>query len=153
MLGLKEHKRATNFLWQANTSYLSNPSRYVSQLNLFHEELLYPIFVDKLKLKNTREEAAKVALRNRIEMIQKEVLQKGKPKLGTFASALLECNDLRAKSTESHTRLHGLLDPTNPISWHERNALKKKLCGAYQELTDWLYFDEKCDQQIESDLA
>ncbi|MEP0885634.1 RNA-directed DNA polymerase [Trichocoleus sp. ST-U3] len=131
LLGAEEHIRAANFLWQSNRSYLSNPTRYVSQLHLFHEELLYPIFVEKLKFKNTREEAAKIAMRNRIEMIQKEVLQKGEVKLGNFASMLLACNDLRAKSTESHTRLHGILDPTNPISWHERDSSKSN----YVELT------------------
>jgi hypothetical protein len=54
-----EYNRAENFLWQADKSYLSNPSRYVSQLDLFHEELLYPILVDKLKLKTSRKKLQK----------------------------------------------------------------------------------------------
>ncbi|NJM76990.1 MAG: hypothetical protein HC852_15880 [Acaryochloridaceae cyanobacterium RU_4_10] len=72
LLGAKEHARASGFLWQAEQSYLSNPSRYVSQLNLFHEELLYPIFVDKLQLKASKEEAKTVALRNKLDMILKK---------------------------------------------------------------------------------
>lgn len=138
MLGEKEHKRAASFLWQAERSYLSNPSRYVSQLNLFHEELLYPIFVDKLQIKSTREDAKAVALRNKLDMILKKIQIEGEPKLGTFISVLLDCNDLRSRGTEAHTRLHGSLDFTNPIDWHQRDSLKKRLCGAYQELADWL---------------
>lgn len=69
----KEHKRAANFLWQAEKSYLSNPSRYISQLNLFHEELLYPIVVDKLKLKNSRDEVKGIVWRDRLFMIQKKI--------------------------------------------------------------------------------
>ena len=131
MLGEKEHKRASGFLWQAETSYLSNPSRYVSQLNLFHEELLYPIFVDKLQLKSSKEDAKSVALRNKLDMILKKIQSEGEPKIGTFISVLLDCNDLRAKGTEAHTRLHGSLDFTTSMDWHQRDSLKKRLCGAY----------------------
>jgi hypothetical protein len=138
LLGAKEHARASSFLWQAEQSYLSNPSRYVSQLNLFHEELLYPIFVDKLQLKASKEEAKTVALRNKLDMILKKIQSDNDLKLGTFISVLLDCNDLRAKGTEAHTRLHGSLDFTTPIHWHQRDLLKKRLFGAYQELVDWL---------------
>ncbi len=138
MLGEKEHKRAASFLWQAEKSYLSNPSRYVSQLNLFHEELIYPIVVDKLKLKNSKDEIKGVVWRDRLHMVQKKIKDEGNPKLGTFISVLIDCNDLRAGGTEAHTRLHGSLDFTSPIDWHQRDSLKKRLCGAYQELADWL---------------
>ncbi|WP_292736327.1 RNA-directed DNA polymerase [Nostoc sp. JL31] len=130
-----EYKRATEFLWQSDKSYLPNPSRYVSQLDLFHEELLYPIIVDKLKLKPSREDVLKMALPDRMEYIHTQLQEK---KLSIFATALLKCHKLRSLSTEAHTRLHKILDPTNPVGWHERDALKKYLCGAYQELVDWL---------------
>ncbi|MDZ7964933.1 MAG: hypothetical protein RM368_08135 [Nostoc sp. DedSLP03] len=130
-----EYKRATKFLWQSDKSYLPNPSRYVSQLDLFHEELLYPIIVDKLKLKPSREDVLKMALPDRMEYIHTQLQEK---KLSIFATALLKCHKLRSSSTEAHTRLHKILDPTNPVGWHERDALKKYLCGAYQELVDWL---------------
>ncbi len=128
-----EYNRATNFLWQADKSYLSNPSRYVSQLDLFHEELLYPILVDKLKLKNSKEEVAKMSLPSRMGHIQSQEQQ-----LGIFASALLKCHDLRSTSTEAHTRLHKILDATNPVNPHQRDVIKKQLYGAYQQLVDWL---------------
>jgi retron-type reverse transcriptase len=137
LLGL-EYNRAANFLWQAQMSYLPNPSRYVSQLDLFHEELLYPIIVDRLKLKNSRDEAVKMALPSRMEHIRSKEQQ-----LGIFASALLKCHDLRSTSTEAHTRLDKVLDPTNPVNWRQRDALKKQLYGAYQQLVDWLLVDNK----------
>ncbi|YAF94929.1 MAG: hypothetical protein AB3A66_20440 [Nodularia sp. CChRGM 3473] len=59
-------------------------------------------------------------------------------KLCIFASGLLKCHKLRSSSTEAHTRLDKILDPTNPVGWHERDVLKNQLCGAYQELVDWL---------------
>ena len=127
-----EYRRATNFLWQAENSYLSNPSRYVSQLDLFHEELLYPILVDKLKLKSTKSELAKVEFANRIEM-----LARSKQELTTFAGAIAACRKLRA-NPETHSRFHRELTYTKSITWRERNGLKKKLCGGYQELIDWM---------------
>lgn len=133
-----EYNRAENFLWQADKSYLSNPSRYVSQLDLFHEELLYPLLVDKLKLKTSREEVAKVSLPDRMKHIQSQ-----EQRLRIFSSGLLKCHDLRSASTEAHTRLDKILDRTNPVDWHQRNALKNQLCGAYQELVDWLSADKK----------
>ncbi|MBE9207791.1 hypothetical protein IQ244_14940 [Nostoc sp. LEGE 06077] len=137
LLGL-EYKRATDFLWQSEKSYLSNPSRYVSQLDLFHEELLYPILVDKLKWKPNREDIAKVSLPDRMKHIQSKEQQ-----LQIFASNLLKCHQLRSSSTEAHTRLDKILDPTNPIKWNERDTLKKQLCGAYQELVDWLIIQSR----------
>lgn len=133
-----EYKRATDFLWQSEKSYLSNPSRYVSQLDLFHEELLYPILVDKLKWKTTREDIAIVSLPDRMKYIQRE-----KEELRIFASNLLKCHQLRSSSTEAHTRLNKILDRTNPVKWQERDTLKKQLCGAYQELVDWLITQSK----------
>ncbi|MEH2276724.1 MAG: RNA-directed DNA polymerase [Nostoc sp.] len=132
LLGLA-YQRATDFLWQSDKSYLSNASRYASQLDLFHEELLYPILVEKLKLKPSREDVAKMSLPSRMQHIHSQ-----EQKLRIFASGLLKCHDLRSSSIEAHTRLDKILDPTNPVSWHERDALKKQLCGAYQELVDWL---------------
>jgi hypothetical protein len=137
LLGL-EYARAADFLWQAQMSYLPNPSRYVSQLDLFHEELLYPIIVDRLKLKNSRDEVAKMALPSRMEHIRSKEKQ-----LGIFTSALLKCHDLRSGSTEAHTRLDKVLDPTNPVNWRQRDALRKQLDGAYQQLGEWLLFDNE----------
>lgn len=127
-----EYRHATKFLWQAENSYLSNPSRYVSQLDLFHEELLYPILVDKLKLKNSKSELAKVEFTNRIEM-----LAKNKQELTTFAGAIAACRKLRA-NPETHSRFHRELTYTRSITWRERNGLKRKLSGGYQELIDWM---------------
>jgi retron-type reverse transcriptase len=127
-----DHQRASDFLWCAQNSYLVNPSRYVSQIGMFHEELLYPIMVDKLRLKGTREELAKVELTNRLDFLQSHT--KG---LAAFAGGLIACHSLRA-NPETHTRLHSELTQTTPITWRQRDALKMKLQGAYQELVDWM---------------
>jgi hypothetical protein len=127
-----EYDRAAQFLWTAENSYLVNPSRYVSQLDLFHEELLYPIMVDELRLKSSRAELAKLELTNRIEHLQKQ-----KRELATFSGALLACRRLRA-NPETHTRLHHQWTVTNPVSWQQRDGLKKMLSGGYQELADWV---------------
>lgn len=128
----QDYDRAARFLWQAENSFLANASRYVSQLDLFHEELLYPILVDKLSLKETRHELAQVEWTNRIELLLKQQRE-----LASFAGALLECRRLRA-NPETHTRLHKELTRTSFVSWRQRSALKKKLCAGYQELTDWI---------------
>lgn len=128
----QDYDRAARFLWQAAHSYLTNSSRYVSQLNLFHEELLYPILIDKLNVKLTRHELAHVELGNRIDMLQKQ-----KKELANFVGALLDCHRLRA-NPETHSRLHRELTETRDVTWPARNALKKKLCAGYQELVDWL---------------
>jgi hypothetical protein len=128
-----DYKRAADFLWQAQVSFLANPSRYVSQLDLFHEELLFPILVDKINWKSSKAELVKVSLPDR--MLQ---LTKNKNNLTVFVGALLDCHHLRSSCTEAHTRLHGVIDITNPVGWRQRNALKKKLSAGYQELTDWL---------------
>lgn len=128
-----DYKRGADFLWQAQISFFTNPSRYVSQLDLFHEELLFPILVDKVKWKNSKAELVKVALPDRMTQ-----LTKNKNNLTVFVGALLDCHHLRSSCTEAHTRLHGVMDVTNPVSWRQRNALKKKLYAGYQELTDWL---------------
>jgi hypothetical protein len=122
---------AAKFLNIATGSYLVNPSRYVSQLNLFHEELLYPIMVDKLKLKNTKEELALVEFGNRLDML------KAKRELAVFCGAVLSCNTLRA-NPETHGRLHRQLTETSPVSPKQRDALKKSLCAGYQELVSWI---------------
>ncbi len=127
-----DYDRAALFLWRAENSYLVNPSRYVSQIDLFHEELLYPILVDKLTVKSTRQELAQVELANRIEMLQKQ-----KKQLASFVGALFESHRLRA-NPETHTRLHRGLTATNMVTWQQRNALKKRLSAGYQELADWL---------------
>ncbi len=127
-----EYERTAEFLWQAQMSYLINPSRYVSQLDLFHEELLSPLLVDKLKWKASRQELVKVSLPDR--MI---ALRNNHDKLSVFASALIECHRLRSRCTEAHTRLEKVTDPTAPITWRQRNELRKNLCGAYQELSTW----------------
>lgn len=124
--------RAADFLWTAENSYLANASRYVSQLDLFHEELLYPIMVDKLQLKTSREELAKVELTNRLDLLQRQ-----KRELGAFVGALLACRRLRA-NPETHSRLHHQLTVTSPVSWRQRDGLKKTLSGGYQELVDWI---------------
>ncbi|HSX80871.1 MAG TPA: hypothetical protein VLQ80_20170, partial [Candidatus Saccharimonadia bacterium] len=128
----QDYGRAARFLWQAEHSYLTNSSRYVSQLNLFHEELLYPILIDKLNVKPTRHELAHVELGNRIDMLQKQ-----KKELANFVGGLLDCHRLRA-NPETHSRLHRELTETRDVTWQARNALKKKLCAGYQELVDWL---------------
>jgi hypothetical protein len=129
----KDYGRAAHFLWWAEVSYLTNPSRYVTQLDLFHEELLYPILIDKLNVKPTRHELAHhVELGNRIDMLQKQ-----KKELANFVGALLDCHRLRA-NPETHSRLHRELTETRDVTWQARNALKKKLCAGYQELVDWL---------------
>jgi len=127
-----DYRVATERLWKAENSYLVNIDRYISQLDLFHEELLYPILVDILKIKPTREELAKVELTNRIE-----TLIKNKKELIGFGGALQECRLLRA-NPEMHTRLHHQLIVTSSVSWQQRNALKKKLIAGYQELVNWL---------------
>ena len=124
---------ASEFLWQAQNSFLVNPSRYVSQLDLFHEELLFPILVDKLRWKLTREELVKVELGNRIEYLSKNVRA-----LGSFGDALRQCHDLRCSCTEAHTRLHRQLTATSPVTWRKRDGLRKHLRAGYQELVDWL---------------
>jgi retron-type reverse transcriptase len=127
-----EYNRAASFAWQAERSYLTNPSRFVSQLDLFHEEMLFFILVDKLKWKS-KDELVKVALPDRISH-----LIKNKTELATFGAALQSCHQLRSSCTEAHTRLHKVLDVTNPINWRQRNELKKKLCAGYQELVVWI---------------
>ena len=127
-----DYDRAAQFLWRAEKSYLVNSSRYVAQLDLFHEELLYPILVDKLRLKATRQDLAQIELSNRIEMLQKQ-----KKELASFAGALIDCRRLRA-NPEIHTRLHRELTETRSVTWQQRNVLKKKLGAGYQELIDWL---------------
>lgn len=127
------YERATNFLWDAERSFLINPSRYVSQLDLFHEELIYPLMVDVLRLKESYEELSRTDFPDRLKMIQKGVSE-----LSTFSSALLRCHALRSQSTEAHTRLHRCLDYTVPIDLRKRDNLKKSLCAAYQELSSYL---------------
>jgi retron-type reverse transcriptase len=128
-----EYERAAKFLWQAQTSFLSNPSRYVAQLDLFHEEILFPLLVDKLKWKANRQDLAKVSLPDRMVY-----LRNNHEYVSVFASAILECHRLRSSCTEAHTRLDKVTDITSPITWRQRNELKKNLCGAYQELSTWL---------------
>lgn len=141
-----EYSRAGDFLLQAQLSYLSNPSRYVSQLNLFHEELLFPILVDRLNWKSSRGEVVKVALPDRMKY-----LQKNRNQLSTFANELLACHDLRSSSTEAHTRLHQVLETTSPISWRQRDGIKRKLCGAYQDFADWLSTERKSQTHLDED--
>jgi hypothetical protein len=131
-LGGSHYDRAADFLWHAENSYFANPSRYVSQLDLFHEELLYPILVDKMRWKGTDHELARVDLGDRIEY-----LAKNKKELAAFGSALVECHRLRCSCPESHTRLHKELTATAPVDWRQRDGLKKRLVAAYQELTEW----------------
>jgi hypothetical protein len=128
-----EYERASNFLWQAQISYLTNPSRFVSQLDLFHEELLFSLLIDKLKWKASRQELVQVSLPDRMTY-----LRNNHGSLSVFASALIECHLLRSSCTEAHTRLERVTDATAPITWRQRNGLKKNLCGAYQELSTWL---------------
>ncbi len=128
-----EYERAADFLWQAQNSYLVNPSRYVSQLDLFHEELLFPILVDRLRWKSDRAELAKVAFPDRMES-----LRKTKNELAVFADTLLECHRLRSSCTEAHTRLEKVMDRTSPVNSRQRDSLKKSLCAGYQQLADWL---------------
>lgn len=128
-----DYTRAASFLWQAQTSFLINPSRYVSQLDLFHEELLYPLLVDKIKWKANRMELASVAYPDRIKY-----LVNNEKKLIVFAGTIQECHQIRSSCSEAHTRLDKVLDPTSPVNWSMRNEVKKKLCGAYQELATWL---------------
>jgi hypothetical protein len=127
------YKRASQFLWDSERSFLTNPSRYVSQLDLFHEELLYPLIVDVAGLSDSYENLSKIAFPDRLRIIQKQV-----PELSTFASAGLQCHTLRSKSTEAHTRIHKCLDPTVPVNAKQRDNLKKTLCAAYQELMSYL---------------
>ncbi len=127
------YERAIVFLWDAERSFLVNPSRYVSQLDLFHEELVYPLMVDILKLKESHENLSGITFPDRLKIIQK-----GVPELSTFSSALLRCHALRSQSTEAHTRLHRCLDYTVPIDIRKRDDLKKSLCAAYQELSSYL---------------
>jgi len=129
------YKRAADFLWQSENSYLSNPSRYVSQLDLFHETLLFPLLVDKLAAKSSYQELTNVELTNRIEMLGNK-----EPRLTTFVGSIKECRRLRA-NPETHSRFHRQLTYTNPITWQQRNALKRRLIGGYQELTQWLEED------------
>jgi hypothetical protein len=128
-----DYERASEFLWQAENSYLVNPSRYVSQLDLFHEEVLYPILVDKLHWKGTRGELAQVAFPDRARYFLAN-----KVELASFGSAVLECHRLRSSCSEAHTRLHRQLITTSPITWRQRDGLKKRLGAGYQELVDWL---------------
>jgi len=128
-----DYERASEFLWQAENSYLVNPSRYVSQLDLFHEELLYPILVDKLYWKSTRDELAQVAFPDRVRYFLAH-----KVGLASFGSAVFKCHHLRSSCPEAHTRLHRQLIATSPITWRQRNGLKKRLGAGYQELADWL---------------
>lgn len=128
-----DYERAANFLWQAQISYLSNPSRYVSQLDLFHEEILFPLLVDKLKWKPNKQDLAKVSLPDRMTY-----LRNNHENISVFASAILECHRLRSSCTEAHTRLDKVTDITSPVTWRQRNEMKKNLCGAYQELSTWL---------------
>lgn len=128
-----DYDRANSFLWQAQTSYMTNPSRYVSQLDLFHEEILFPILVDKLKWKANKEELVKISLPDRMNY-----LRNNHSELTVFASAISECHRLRSSCTEAHTRLDKVTDITSPVTWRQRNDLKKNLSGAYQELSTWL---------------
>ncbi|MFZ2489765.1 MAG: RNA-directed DNA polymerase [Anaerolineae bacterium] len=128
-----DYDRAAYFLWQAQLSFLTNPSRYVSQLDLFHEEILFPLLVDKLKWKPNKEDLVKVSLPDRMTYLRNNHVD-----VSVFASTILECHTLRSGCTEAHTRLDKVTDITSPVSWRQRNALKKNLCGAYQELSTWL---------------
>ncbi len=87
---------------------------------------------DKLKLKTSKSELAKVEFTNRIQM-----LAKNKQELITFAGAIGACRKLRA-NPETHSRFHRELTYTRSITWRERNGLKRKLSGGYQELIDWM---------------
>ncbi|MEO7840386.1 MAG: RNA-directed DNA polymerase [Anaerolineales bacterium] len=115
-----DYDRAVNFLWQAQTSYLSNASRYVSQLDLFHEEILFPLLVDKLKWKASRQDLAMVSLPDRMTYLRNNHVN-----ISVFASTLLECHRLRSRCTEAHTRLDKVTDITSPVTWRQRNELKK----------------------------
>ncbi len=126
------YEKTADFLWEAENSYYSNPSRYVSQLDLFHEELLYPIMVDILKITSTKEDLAKVEAANRIE-----TLRKNEPNLVAFSGSIGECKKMRA-NPETHTRFHKQLTHTSKITWQERDRLKKILAGGYQQLISWL---------------
>jgi len=128
-----DYERAANFLWQAQISYLSNPSRYVSQLDLFHEEILFPLLVDKLKWKSSKQDLAQVSLPDRMIYLRNK-----HESMSVFAGAILECHRLRSSCTEAHTRLDKVTDITSPVTWRQRNEMKKNLCGAYQELSTWL---------------
>ena len=130
------YERTARFLWQAEASLLSNPSRFVSQLDLFHEELLYPIIVNKLQVKKTYAELALVEFYDRIAM-----LDKSEPRLATFAGAIAECRRLRA-NPETHSRFHREVTYTNPISWRQRDNLRRRLIGGYQELVEWISIKE-----------
>jgi hypothetical protein len=127
-----EYEHVSNFLWQAESSFLTNPSRYVSQLDLFHEELTSAIMVDKLQIKSSRHELAQVEWSNRIDM-----LQKNKEELRTYAGAIAACRRLRA-NPETHARFHREVKYTSPISWRQRDNLKAMLRGGYQELVNWI---------------
>jgi hypothetical protein len=108
-------------------------SRYVSQLDLFHEELLYPILVDKIQWKTTREDVALTAFPDRMMYLQNK-----KRELSLFANALADCHILRSSCTEAHTRLHRALGQTTPVDYQQRDRLKQKLIAGYQQLVDWL---------------
>lgn len=127
-----EYERASHFLWQAEISYYPNPSRYVSQLDLFHEELLYPILVDILQVKNARDELAKVELTDRIKMLSSK-----EQDLAAFAGAIGACRKLRA-NPETHSRFHGELTYTSNVTWRQRDRLMRTLAGGYQQLVSWL---------------
>jgi hypothetical protein len=127
------YDRAVGFLWQANRSFLVNPSRFVSQIDLFHEELLFFILVDKLQWKNSDQDLVLAPFPNRIKY-----LVNSKSELRNLSVAMQTCHKLRSSCTEAHTRLHQVVATTQPISISQRDALKKNLLAGYQELTNWV---------------
>lgn len=131
------YKIASRKLWHSNLEFLANSDRYVTQLDQFHEEMLTPILVDILKLKNTREELlSQVEFGKRIEMLT-SFSSKNNNLLGVFAGAVQECRSLR-RNPETHPRLHRNLSETTNVNWRQRNSLKKKIMAGYQELVIWL---------------
>lgn len=133
-----DYEAASAFLRQAQTSFLVNPSRYISQLDLFHEELMYPIMVDKLQIRATRTELALATLGSRIDMLNKSKEGQG---LRTFVGAIATCHQLRA-NPETHSRFHNNLNHTARIKPRQRDNLKTQLRGGYQQLVNWM--EEGC---------
>lgn len=130
------YKLAAYKLWQSKLEYLVNPDRHVNQLDQFNEELIAPIIVDVLGLKNSREELALVEYGDRIKMLRD--FSKSKDNLlGAFISGIQECRLLR-RNPETHPRLHRVLPETTHVDWRQRDLLRKKLIAGYQELVNWL---------------
>ena len=130
------YKLAVDKLWQADREFLHDYDRYVNQLDQFHEELLTPILVDKIKKKSSREELAQVEYGQRIEMLASFSKEKNNL-LGAFIVSVQHCRSLR-RNPETHPRLHRVLIETPHVTWRERDYLKKNLIAGYQELTNWL---------------